>query len=52
MHETQLNIAATRFAAFVSNLPLSPDELITTSSSFLKKSADKIYPSSELHQTE
>ena len=27
MHETQLNLAATRFAAFVSNLPLSPDEL-------------------------
>ena len=27
MHETQLNLAATRFAAFVSNLPVSPDEL-------------------------
>jgi len=27
MRETQLNIAVTRFAAFVSNLPVSPDEL-------------------------
>jgi hypothetical protein len=59
MRVTKLNIAVTRFAPFVSHLPLSPDEPdvleyrnITRSSRFSKKPADKTYPSSELHQTE